>query len=101
MTAYLPPFAHVGLDFLVPMLVKIGRVHEKLWDAIFTCLNSKAIHIELAASLSTDSVIMAIRHFRGRSGDVKALYPYMDTNLRGAKALLDLNGDRLTRGEVK
>jgi hypothetical protein len=82
MSAYVPPFAHTSLDFFRPMLVKIGRRQEKRFGAIFTCLNSRAIHIELAASLSTDSAIMAIR---GRRGDVKVMY---SDNLRGAEAEL-------------
>jgi hypothetical protein len=81
------------------MLVKIGRRQEKRFGAIFTCLNSRAIHIELAASLSTDSAVMAIRSFRGRRGDVRVMY---SDNLLGAeaelkKALLALDGDRVTR----
>jgi hypothetical protein len=43
-TVYVPPFAHTGFDFFGPLLVKIGRRQEK------RCLNSRAIHIELAAS---------------------------------------------------
>lgn len=79
-TAHIPPFAYTGVDFFGPMLVKIGRRQEKRWGALFTCLNSRAIHIELAASLSTDSAIMAIRRFRGRRGAVKVMYSDNGTN---------------------
>jgi hypothetical protein len=60
MTAYVPPFVYT----------RIGLTGK----TIFTCLNSRAIHIELPASLSTDSAIMAKRRFRGRRGDVKVMY---------------------------
>jgi hypothetical protein len=51
----------------------LGRRQENRWGAIFTCLNSRAIHIKLAAPLSTDSAIMAVRRFRGRRGDFKEI----------------------------
>jgi hypothetical protein len=69
--ANLTPFTHTGLDFIGPILVKIGRRQEKKGVAIYTCLNRRAIHIEVAWSLSTDSAIMASRRFRGRRGEVQ------------------------------
>jgi hypothetical protein len=77
----------------------------KRWGVIFTCLNSRAIHIEIPASLSTDSAIMAIRRFRGRRGDFKIMYSDNGTIFRGSetelkKALLELDGDRLTRDDL-
>jgi hypothetical protein len=71
LTVYSPTFRYTEFDFFGTLLIKIGKRQEKRWCAIFTCLNSQTIHIELAASLSTDSAIMAVRRFRGRRGDVK------------------------------
>jgi hypothetical protein len=51
----------------------IRKRQEKRWGTIFTCLNSRAIHIELASSFSTDSAIMAIKRFRGRTGALKKI----------------------------
>ena len=61
----LRPFTHCGLDYFGPMMVKIGRRREKRWGALFTCMTTRAIHIELADSLSTDSAIMAFREGEG------------------------------------
>jgi hypothetical protein len=74
--------------------ISIGRQQEKRWGAIFTCLNSRAVHIELAHSLSTDSVTMAIRRFRGR---LKKIHCDNRTNFKGAetelrRALDELDG---------
>jgi hypothetical protein len=57
------------------MLVKIERWQEKRWDAIFTCLNSRAIHME-------------IKRFRGRRVDVKVMYSDNGTNFQGAETEL-------------
>jgi hypothetical protein len=80
--------------------VKFGKRREKKWGAIFTCLNSRAIHIELASSLSTDSAIRDIKRFRGRTGALKKIYCDNGTNFRNAetelpRSLLKLDGDRL------
>ncbi|GBP08137.1 hypothetical protein EVAR_2928_1 [Eumeta japonica] len=41
-----------GLDFCGPYLVTVGRQHHKRYVALFTCLTTRAVHLELAGSLS-------------------------------------------------
>jgi len=50
------PFSlFTGLDYFEPLLVSIGRLTEKRWVALFTCLTTRAVHLEMAHDLSTDS----------------------------------------------
>lgn len=63
-----PPFSHVGIDFFGPFLVKQGRSEVKRYGCIFTCLNIRAVHIEVAHSLDTDSFLNALRRFIARRG---------------------------------
>ncbi|GBP67851.1 hypothetical protein EVAR_86677_1 [Eumeta japonica] len=58
---------HVRGRLFRPMSVTIGRRHEKRY-ALFTCLTTRAVHIELAESLSSDSMILALRRFIARRG---------------------------------
>ena len=63
-----PPFSHVGIDYFGPFVVKQGRSQVKGYDCIFTCLTVRAVHIEIAHSLDTDSFINALRRFIARRG---------------------------------
>ena len=82
------PFTHCGLDFFGPMTVTIGRRQEKRYGALFTCMTTRAIHLELAASLSADSAIMAIRRMTARRGQPAIFYSDNGTNFRGADSEL-------------
>uniref|UniRef100_A0A182PWK8 Integrase catalytic domain-containing protein n=1 Tax=Anopheles epiroticus TaxID=199890 RepID=A0A182PWK8_9DIPT len=78
------PFAYVGIDYFGPITISIGRRTEKRWGVIVTCLTTRAIHLELAYSLSTDSCIMALRSFMARRGAPTEIYSDNGTNFRGA-----------------
>ena len=57
---------------------------RKRWGCIFTCLATRAVHLELAGDLSTNSFIMALRRFLGRRGDPKTIRSDNGTNFVGA-----------------
>ena len=77
------PFTHCGLDYFGPFRVKIGRRIEKRWGVIFTCMSIRAIHVEIANSLTTDSAIMFLRRFAGRRGTPAIIYSDNGKNLKG------------------
>ncbi|KAI4901166.1 hypothetical protein NFI96_006002 [Prochilodus magdalenae] len=63
-----PAFHSTGTDCFGPFLVKVGRRLEKRWGILFKCLTTKALHIEILHSLSTDSFLMSLRRFIARRG---------------------------------
>ncbi|XP_063838164.1 uncharacterized protein LOC135087291 [Ostrinia nubilalis] len=79
-----PPFTCTAVDYFGPMQVTIGRRTEKRWGALFTCLTTRAIHLELANSLSTSSMIMALRRMAARRGTPKIIFSDNGTNFVGA-----------------
>ncbi|XP_073963660.1 uncharacterized protein [Choristoneura fumiferana] len=80
---YSRPFTNCGVDYFGPLTVTIGRRHEKRWVALFTCLTTRAVHLEIVASLSTDSAIMALRRMAARRGWPRVMYSDNGTCFRG------------------
>ena len=83
-----PAFTNTGLDFFGPFEMVNGRKREKRYGVVFTCLSSRAIHLEMAYSLDTSSFLNAFRRFIARRGNVKFIRSDNGTNLTsGCKEL--------------
>ena len=75
-----PPFTYCAVDYCGPWHVKEGRKEVKKYIALFTCMASKAVHLEVSNSLETDS-----RRFICQRGPVRQLHSDQGTNFIGAK----------------
>lgn len=78
------PFTFCGIDYFGPMHVTIGRRREKRWGALFTCLTTRAIHLELVSSLTADSAIMALQRMSNRRGVPSEIFSDNGTNFTEA-----------------
>ena len=78
------PFVLVGLDMFGPFLVKEKRSQVKRYVALYTCLSSRAVHLETTKDMSTDSFIQSLRRFMARRGAVKSIRSDNGTNFVGA-----------------
>jgi hypothetical protein len=72
--AFSLPFTNVGVDFFGPMYVVVGRRREKRYGCIFTCFVTRAVHLEIAHRLDTDSFIMAFRRFIAIKGTPAVIF---------------------------
>ncbi|XP_058835910.1 uncharacterized protein LOC131692477 [Topomyia yanbarensis] len=100
LAAYSRPFSHIRVDYFGPMTVRIGRRTEKRWGVLVTCLTVRAIHLEVAHSLTADSCIMALRNVIARRGAPITIYSDRGTNFVGANkelkaALTELNHEKI------
>lgn len=82
------PFAYVGVDYFGPIEVKRARSQVKRYGCLFTCLSTRAIHIEMAFSLDTDSFINCLERYMARRGQPKRIRSDNGSNFVGAKAEL-------------
>ncbi|CAH8507091.1 unnamed protein product, partial [Dicrocoelium dendriticum] len=78
------PFKFVGVDYFGPFIVKHGRRQEKRYGCLFTCMQARAVHIELSPTLSTDSFIMALKRFVARRGTPAEIFSDNGGNFVGA-----------------
>ncbi|KAL7826227.1 hypothetical protein SRHO_G00339650 [Serrasalmus rhombeus] len=77
------------LRVLITLGEKKGRGTAKRYGVIFTCLVSRAIHLEVANSLDTDACINALRRFICRRGPVATIRMDQGTNFIGSHRELD------------
>lgn len=100
LTSRIRPFTFTGMDFFGPFNVKIGRRIEKRYGVLFTCLTVRAIHLEIASTLNTDSCIMSIRKFISRRGCPVEIFSDNGTNLRGAEREIRTCLEELNNSEI-
>jgi hypothetical protein len=48
--SFQPAFTYTGLDYFGPIEVTVGRRREKRYGVLFSCLSTRAIHIQAPAS---------------------------------------------------
>ena len=79
------PFTYTGMDVFGPFYIKDGRKQVKRFVTLFTCLSSRAIHLESMININTDSFIQALRRFLARRGVVREIISDNGKNFVGAE----------------
>ena len=83
------PFTSVGVDIFGPWQVVVrktrgGSAENKRWAVLFTCLATRAIHVEVIESMSSSSFVNSLRRFEALRGPVKLYRSDRGTNFVGA-----------------
>jgi hypothetical protein len=95
------PFTYCGVDYFGPWHIKEGRKELKRYGVLFTCLSSRAIHLEVAKTLETSSFINVLRCFLARRGPIRQLRSDQGTNLVGARTELREMLKQMNQTEVR
>lgn len=82
------PFVNVGVDYGGPILLKSSKLKKastiKSYIALFICMSTKALHVELVTNLTTEDFLSALRRFISRRGKPAKIYSDNGTNFQGA-----------------
>ena len=79
-----PPFTNTGMDFAGPLLLLDKKGAQKHYVCLFTCMSTRAIHLELVPSLEVDEFLRAFRRFCARRGLPSTLYSDNATTFKSA-----------------
>jgi hypothetical protein len=86
------PFTYTGVDYAGPFQSKcVGHRSIKfneVYLAVFICLTTRTVHLEIASELTTHKFIEAFQRFIGRRGCPRTLFSDNATNFTGAAKLL-------------
>ena len=84
-------FKHTGVDYAGPITVKLryqSKVTAPAWICLFTCMVSRAVHIELVMDNTTQEFLMALRRFANCRGLPEKIYSDNAATFTGAKETL-------------
>ena len=84
-----PPFTNVGVDAFGPWTIvsrrtRGGYANSKRWAIMFTCLVTRAVHMELVEEMSSSAFINTVIRFTSVRGKVKIFRSDRGTNFVGA-----------------
>ena len=99
----LKAFARTAVDYGGPFLTIQGRGKQraKRYLCLFTCLTSRAVHLEVAFGLDTDSFLNAFYRMTNRRGLPQEMISDNGTNFVGANRELRELVTKLNQGKIK
>ncbi|XP_074028529.1 uncharacterized protein [Leptinotarsa decemlineata] len=86
------PFSCIGIDFGGPYSITLGRHRgaktHNAYICLFVCFATKALHLELATDLTSETFLAALRRLIARRGRVTKIFSDNGTNFIGASRIL-------------
>lgn len=84
-----PPLDRTGVDFAGPFVIRQGHTRKpvllKTYACVFVCLTTKAVHLDLCSSLSTEDFLAVLKRFVAKRGCPSHIYSDNGTNFQGAR----------------
>ncbi|XP_057367086.1 uncharacterized protein LOC130688116 [Daphnia carinata] len=99
LTPHLTACTYTGIDYFGPLTVRVGgrgRRHEKRWVSLFTCLTTRAVHLEVANGLSMEKFLLCFSRFVSLRRKPKVVYSDNGTNFVAAEQELRQALEELT-----
>lgn len=97
-------FERTGVDLAGPFSIRASRIKFekviKVWLALFICLATKAVHIEIVSDLTAENFIAAFTRFASRRSVPKHIYSDNGTNFVGSNRAMREAWDKI-KAETK
>ena len=91
-----PPFTNIGLDFTGPLYLKVkGTITSKAYVCIFICEDTRAVHLELLNSMTTEDFLQAFRRMANRRGMAKVIHSDNQTTFHKAAKVFKASTQRI------
>ncbi|RCN33861.1 Pao retrotransposon peptidase, partial [Ancylostoma caninum] len=83
-----PPFSHTGIDYMGPIAIRLtSGEDEKRHVALYKCLVTRLVHLEVAADLSAKSFLLTFKRFIARRGVPQKIISDNGTNFRLSESI--------------
>ena len=83
------PFSFVGLDYMGSLYVKINESRKKVWICLFTCIVTRAIHLEVVHDMSSEEFLLCFRRFIAQRGTPCEIISDNAMQFRASSTVLD------------
>ncbi|GFQ92318.1 integrase catalytic domain-containing protein [Trichonephila clavata] len=94
-------FLTCAVDFAGPIYIKTRTGSEKAYIVIFTCAATRAIHLEVATNLSTETFLLPFKRFISRRGLCKTIYSDNAKSFIKANKILNEVWSRISKSKVQ
>ena len=95
------PFAICGVDYSGPHNVKFGRGRKKVWIALFTCMVSRAVHLETVPDLTSEAFLQALQKLAWHKGTPRVLMSDNATTfVRANKLLMEIHDTQVVKDSL-
>lgn len=93
------PFTYCGVDNFGWLNVREAQEVKKVWVTLFSCMSTRAIHLELVESLSAEAFLEAMRQFISRRGKPKKMWSDNAGNFRLTEKILEEAWSKIVQSE--
>ncbi|XP_015772515.1 PREDICTED: uncharacterized protein LOC107350789 [Acropora digitifera] len=99
-----PPFTNIGLDFTGPLYLKVKEGSKtstsKAYVCIFICEDSRAVHLELLNSMTTEDFLQAFRRMANRRGLTEVIHSDNQTTFHKAAKVFKASTQRMKLAKI-
>ena len=65
------PFTYTKINYFEPLYIKTKGDRLKIWVSLYTCLVTRAVHLELRHDMSAHQFLLRLRRLIARHGKTK------------------------------